>query len=106
MNQYCSLSAFLENIGVLCTLRAPGVPLAALTNGDRGISRFAEGRRRAHAVQNGFGRPRASPRVTILVAPIEPKNSGARTRNGRGSIRTGIQGSDGGEAAASGERIG
>ena len=59
MNQYCSLSAFLENIGVLCTLRAPGVPLAALTNGDRGISRFAEGRRRAHAVQNGCGRPRA-----------------------------------------------
>lgn len=47
-----------------------------------------------------------SPRVTILVASIEPKNPGARTRKGRGSIRTDIQGSDGGEAAAPGERIG
>ncbi len=35
MNQYASLSAFPENIGALRELRALGLPLAILTNGNR-----------------------------------------------------------------------
>ena len=35
MNQYASLSAFPENIGALRELRAMGLPLAILTNGNR-----------------------------------------------------------------------
>ncbi len=47
-----------------------------------------------------------SPRVTIVVASIETDNSGANMKDGRGAIRTGIQGSSGGEVAAAAERIG
>lgn len=47
-----------------------------------------------------------SPRVRILVAPIEPRTRGAAMKDGSGSIRTGIQGQSGSEVAAAGERCG
>ena len=37
MNQYASLSAFPENLEALRTLRAAGMPLGILTNGDRAM---------------------------------------------------------------------
>lgn len=47
-----------------------------------------------------------SPRVRIVVAPIETKNPGAAMKDGSGSIRTGIQRQSGGQVAAAGERSG
>lgn len=41
MNQYASLSAFPENLDALRALKAAGLPLGILTNGDRGMVEVA-----------------------------------------------------------------
>ena len=60
----------------------------------------------ARAICNNSQALRGPPRVTILVAPIGTDNSGAKVKDRSGAIRTSIQGSGGGEVAATGEHIG